>query len=430
MTDLPDGWRTVSLGEVATVQGGIQKQAKRLPQTNHYPFLRVANVARGRLILSDVHRIELFGKEIDRYRLQRGDLLVVEGNGSPDQIGRAAVWDGSIDDCVHQNHLIRVRPGLSIDSQYLLYAWNSPKVSEHLRKVSSSSSGLYTLSASKLKSVALPLPAPAEQRRIVEILEEHLSRLDAAAASLQAAKVKSEALRRARIDEILWAYGDAPMVKCGKVLGEPMRNGHSARAVRDGEQGVRTLTLTAVTRGQFSDAFTKMTSADPARVQDLWLDPGDVLVQRANTAELVGTTALYEGPSDWAIFPDLLIRLRPDTSKVSSEYLAAVLRSERAHRSLRSRAKGLTGSMPKIDQTTIAEALIPLPSAQDQAVAAASVSEADDAADRAAQAIDVSLARSRALRRSLLSAAFSGRLTGRSGDLDVAEELAARDGAA
>jgi type I restriction enzyme S subunit len=94
MSDLPSGWEWIDAGSITQVQGGIQKQPKRRPVANSFPFLRVANVLRGRLDLGDVHEIELFDGEIERYRLQPGDLLVVEGNGSPDQIGRAAQWHG------------------------------------------------------------------------------------------------------------------------------------------------------------------------------------------------------------------------------------------------------------------------------------------------------------------------------------------------
>jgi type I restriction enzyme, S subunit len=134
-----------SVGEVAEVQGGIQKQPKRKPLKNKYPFLRVANVPRGNLDLDEIHEIELFDGELDRYRLCVGDLLVVEGNGSPEQIGRAAIWHDEIADCVHQNHLIRVRPGPKLDPQYLELVWNSPATAEHLRSVASSTSGLHTL---------------------------------------------------------------------------------------------------------------------------------------------------------------------------------------------------------------------------------------------------------------------------------------------
>jgi len=89
-------WRSMAAGDIGQVQGGIQKQPRRRPAANPFPFLRVANVTRAGLNLSEVHEIELFDGEPDRYLLKAGDLLVVEGNGSADQIGRAAMWHGDI----------------------------------------------------------------------------------------------------------------------------------------------------------------------------------------------------------------------------------------------------------------------------------------------------------------------------------------------
>jgi Type I restriction modification DNA specificity domain len=65
-----DRMPTASVGEVAEVRGGIQKQPRRKPVKNKYPFLRVANVPRGNLDLDEIHEIELFDGELDRYRLR------------------------------------------------------------------------------------------------------------------------------------------------------------------------------------------------------------------------------------------------------------------------------------------------------------------------------------------------------------------------
>jgi len=88
--------KTTATADVADITGGLQKQPKRNPtgQTDGLPFLRVANVGRRTLDLTDVHRILVTDAERDRVTLRPGDLLVVEGNGSPDQIGRAALWQG------------------------------------------------------------------------------------------------------------------------------------------------------------------------------------------------------------------------------------------------------------------------------------------------------------------------------------------------
>lgn len=140
---------TALVGDVAEVKGGIQKQSKRKPVMNKYPFLRVVNVPRGNLDLAEIHEVELFDGELDHYRLRMGDLLVVEGNGSAEQIGRAAMWRDEIADCVHQNHLIRVRPGAELDPTYLELVWNAPATAEQLRRAASSTSGLHTLSTAK-----------------------------------------------------------------------------------------------------------------------------------------------------------------------------------------------------------------------------------------------------------------------------------------
>jgi len=184
------------LADVTEIQSGIQKQPKRAPRDNAHPFLRVANVTARGLELDDVHRIELFNDELDRLKLQAGDLLVVEGNGSPSQIGRAALWDGSIADCVHQNHLIRVRPMDRLLPEYLEAVWNSPENRSRLTQVASSSSGLHTLSVSKLKQLSVPVPSIARQQ---ELVDEVAGITDIGArlgASIATAAQRKKALRR------------------------------------------------------------------------------------------------------------------------------------------------------------------------------------------------------------------------------------------
>lgn len=190
-----DQWTWADLGTVSQIQGGIQKQPKRRPQHNRYPFLRVANVGRGKLDLGDVHQIELFGNEIERYRLQTGDLLVVEGNGSPFEIGRSAMWQGAIPDCVHQNHLIRVRPGKALEARYLEWFWNTPETAIALSALASSTSGLYTLSVGKLGRLQVPVPPLAVQQEVVEVVDARRDMLDRVGGQVQFAAQKCQRLR-------------------------------------------------------------------------------------------------------------------------------------------------------------------------------------------------------------------------------------------
>ncbi|MBX9584009.1 MAG: hypothetical protein K2X87_27225 [Gemmataceae bacterium] len=192
---IPAGWCWATVEQLAEIQGGIQKQPKRAPAKNSFPFLRVANVYRGRLDLSEVHQIELFDGELERLRLEPGDLLIVEGNGSIGEIGRSAIWTDEITDCVHQNHLIRVRLLIG-DPRFFDAYWNSPFGNRQVMAVAASTSGLYTLSVTKISSLPVPVPPLAEQSAIIEEVERRLSVVNQVAAQVEANLVRAGRLRQ------------------------------------------------------------------------------------------------------------------------------------------------------------------------------------------------------------------------------------------
>lgn len=170
--NVPKGWLWARIGAFSEVQGGIQKTQLRRPVKNHFPYLRVANVQRDRLCLDRIERYELTDEEVTRWALQAGDLLVVEGNGSADEIGRCAIWDGSIAPCVFQNHLMRVRPDIPETVEFLKMFLNSPDGMAEMKRLAITTSGLFNLSVGKIRNIAVPLPPLAEQRRIVARVEE------------------------------------------------------------------------------------------------------------------------------------------------------------------------------------------------------------------------------------------------------------------
>jgi len=199
-----------------------------------------------------------------------------------------------------------------------------------------------------------------------------------------------------------------PTVPLGNLLREPLRNGHSAKSTGTAH-GVRTLTLTAVTKGDFSEKNTKITSADPDRVSNLWLEAGDILIERSNAPELVGTTRLYRGPSNFAIFPDLIIRARLN-STADPAYVELVLQSEALRTYFKKRAKGMSGSMPKIDQQTILEAPIPFPPLPEQRRIVAEIEQQFTRLDAGVAALRRTQANLKRYRAAVLKAACEGRL--------------------
>lgn len=192
---LPEGWAWASVDQLAEVQGGIQKQPSRAPVQNKYPFLRVANVARGRLKLDEIHEIELLPGELERIALIAGDVLIVEGNGSLTEIGRCAVWDGSIANAVCQNHLIRVRP-IRANSQFIESWLNSAGGIQRLTRLAATTSGLYTLSVGKISRIPVPVAPHMEQTAAMDFLTEQLAALESQEQAVSLSLKQSTAQRQ------------------------------------------------------------------------------------------------------------------------------------------------------------------------------------------------------------------------------------------
>jgi type I restriction enzyme S subunit len=172
-------WEQLALGELCDVQGGLQVTSARSAMPIRVPYLRVANVLRGRLDLAEIKEIKCSQPELDRTRLQSKDLLVVEGHGNPNEIGRVAMWTEQPGEMVHQNHLIRVRSkASSLVPEFLCFYLNSRIGRRHLLKRAHTTSGLNTISTSVVKSAPIIVPPVDEQRSFCEKIK-NIAQLEA-----------------------------------------------------------------------------------------------------------------------------------------------------------------------------------------------------------------------------------------------------------
>lgn len=188
---LPRGWRTTTLREIAEIVGGVTKDTKKSQGQGfrEVPYLRVANVQRGRLDLNELKLIAASEADIQKLSLQPGDLLLNEG-GDRDKLGRGWIWQGQLPVCIHQNHVFRARlQSHEIDPIYIAHFANSMAQS-YFAEHGSQTTNLASISLTKLGSLPIQLPPPREQTRIVAKLEELLSDLDAGVAELKAAQKK------------------------------------------------------------------------------------------------------------------------------------------------------------------------------------------------------------------------------------------------
>ena len=161
------------LSELATITGGLTKNSKRNTFNLKMPYLRVANVFFNRLDLNEILEIGVREDEIGKTLLEAGDLLFVEGNGSIEQIGRVAIWDGSINQILHQNHLIKARfHKKTILPEYALFYFMSQEGRQQIISKSVSTSGLNSLSVNKISSLILPMPPIELQERFAAFVTQ------------------------------------------------------------------------------------------------------------------------------------------------------------------------------------------------------------------------------------------------------------------
>lgn len=180
------------LDTVADITSGLTKNSRRATMSIKLPYLRVANVLFNELDLRDIQEIGVDEKEVEKALLQKNDLLIVEGNGSPEQIGRVSLWDGSISPMLHQNHIIKARFNTKIViPDFAMYYYMTHEGRQQILESAATTSGLYTLSLSKISGFTIPVPPIKAQLQFVEFAhqsERSKSTLQNAITSLQATK--------------------------------------------------------------------------------------------------------------------------------------------------------------------------------------------------------------------------------------------------
>jgi type I restriction enzyme S subunit len=157
-------------------------------------------------------------------------------------------------------------------------------------------------------------------------------------------------------------------------------NGFSPKAV-EYETPVRSLTLSATTSGRFKGEHSKFIPNDVSPDSDLWLRDGDILVQRGNSIEYVGVSAVYRGEPNRFVYPDLMMKIRV-AAELEIDFIHLAMSTELARDFLRARASGTSGSMPKINQVTLKSLPIPLPPLAEQRRIVARVGELMGLVDR------------------------------------------------
>jgi type I restriction enzyme S subunit len=311
---------------------------------------------------------------------------------------------------------VTVRDRTSYEPSLLLYV-----LPGYLDAVHSHTSSVTVkhLSSRTVQDLPLPLPPLNEQRRIVAAIEEHLSRLDAADASLAAALRRLDGLASQTIAHAL--AGDWEVVSLREVTASQVY-GTSAKASTEPD-GVPVLRMGNIDGGKLDYSSLKYLPGDHPDVLKLTLEPGDVLFNRTNSPKLVGKSAVFTA-SERMTFASYLIRVRLN-ERCDPRWATLVINGPPGRRYLASVRSQQVGQA-NVNGTKLAALPLPLPPLDEQRRIVQEVEERLSRFDAMRASIERAQRRSQALRAAVLAQAFRGELVPQDPSDEPAEALLAR----
>lgn len=178
---LPDEWVWASLDMLGEIVSGVAKGTKRNEgiALREVPYLRVANVQRGYLDLVEVKTILATEREINELSLRDGDVLFNEG-GDRDKLGRGWVWRDEVPNCIHQNHIFRMRLYLPEMLPELVSYHGNTFGQTWFESAGKQTTNLASINLKSLRAFPVPVAPAAEQKEILSQLK-----LQTAALALQ-----------------------------------------------------------------------------------------------------------------------------------------------------------------------------------------------------------------------------------------------------
>ena len=194
---IPSEWHWLRLEHVAIIGTGMSvSQARTYDDAVEVPYLRVANVQRGRLDLTEMRTMLVERSRLDELKVKAGDVLFNEG-GDRDKLGRGWVWNGQIDPCITQNHVFRATAiSTSITVPEFISHWGNAFGQDFFHLTGKQTTNLASISKATLSSLPVPVPSVEEQKEILRLLDEQFTVIEQNEREIDAALKRSVALRQ------------------------------------------------------------------------------------------------------------------------------------------------------------------------------------------------------------------------------------------
>jgi|GEM_PF-3227272 len=391
-----EGWKRAPMGELCTITSG-KSNTQDAVDDGEYAFFDRSKTP----------------KRSSRY-LYDQEALIIPGEGT-EFIPRHFI--GKFD--LHQRAYALFDFTPEVDVRYLYYYLIFFKDWFVREAVGATVKSLRRRHFTELPVVVAPI---AEQKRIVAILDEAFEGIDGAVANAERNLAYVFELFESYLNSIFRLSGDreSDSIPLSQILAAQPRNGWSPPAKYQTGSGNPVLTLSSVTGFRFDGSKVKWSSAPTHSGAHYWLRPGELLMTRSNTRDLVGHVAIYDGGLDNVICCDLIMKMTVDPAAASARFVYYWLRSARMRDYITSRATGASSTMKKIRKSVVQGIPVPhLPLDTQHEIV-----EACDDLSRSTSELAVHYERKLAnlseLRQSILQKAFSGKLTAKEVDKEMA----------
>lgn len=236
LPNLPAGWVWASVEQLGHVQLGRQRSPSKVGKANPTSYIRAANITEGGVDLSDVLEMEFSETEKETFALKVGDVLLTEASGSPEHVGRPAIWKRVEGLYCFQNTVLRFSPE-GIGSEYAFYSFLAMQKLGVFSKLSGGV-GINHLSAGKFSKLPVPLPPVDEQIALVETIKQSFSRCDDQL-SFNAHALKQSTAQRQNILRAAFAGQLVPQDPNDEPAGVLLERIRVERAERDKQPKVR-----------------------------------------------------------------------------------------------------------------------------------------------------------------------------------------------
>jgi restriction endonuclease S subunit len=407
-----DGWKAVSLGELTKntrpICYGVLKPGDY--ESDGIPLIRIVDIKNDQLLLDSVHRISSqLDEEFSRSRVHGGEVLLsIQGT-----IGRVAIAPTSSAGSNISRTIAIIEPDSRTSAHFVRY-WLMWARTAGVFKIGGTTRD--SLNIGDIRELVLPIPPLKEQEKIVEILEEQISRLDAAIVSVRSARDKAANFRRSLLHAAFTGSLTGHDASTGSLPGSWQQSelGKVAKWGSGGtpKSGTRTFyggeipwaVIGDLTESWVSETAQTITKAGLDKSSAKIIEPGTVMLAMYGAS--IGRTGI--AAVNMATNQAIAFAV-PVDGVMDNQYLLKYIQSQKED-FVRA---GQGGAQPNISQTVIKPWPIPVPPIAEQKKIVEILEEQLSRLDAALAVADAIERKTSATRRSLLHIAFTGELTKR-----------------